>query len=637
MTQQDDAFLRDLTAREALLWAAQNLDFVQTDPGDRDFEPRTMAASFAVLNEFTLLNDALPEAIDDCIRTHFIHGAKNEHIPDIACQLLRLILSKMPDDEASTQKLVLASIQITAAALSLMKKHEVYEKRRAALCILDKTWTDVEHFAALLLFLEPTDSQLLRRQRALNISIPDGENNSVTAPPEALKAWLGNTPAASKNTPVDFLVQALRRRENGDPSWFAAWLRNLGAASDDADCLYAQSFGRAFALFETFWQIQAWRNAGALEKASILLEKSLAMGLDAPQLWLLQADLAIELNQFGKAEHAIDSVQITHPAADAGLFAPTPCSMKPDFWHSVVEQFSEKLALNALHNAMNAREVSPELLSLSMKFGTPETFSQAVLCAFDADCLDQTSAFDLLPSNHAGRKRLIEKLLLRHDPNLTNKCFRFCQELQKQIPNEPDLILLETVSQIDDPYCAAQTLRRALNKIPCDDLLYWPAAQLWIDLQCTQGEYEEAVTGIIHALGLAHPRATRTLILLMAQIPHQALPMLQTLMLENLGPETTRRAFERARKGEFNSIETSSKEISFDELALTLLPIPWQMIYYSARLNPPQSPEETAKNARREAVLSARGHIGTKHQNAPEPASWVHNKWDHASNAFDPK
>ena len=207
--------------------------------------------------------------------------------------------------------------------------------------------------------------------------------------------------------------------------------------------------------------------------------------------------------------------------------------------------------------------------------------------------------------------------------------------IQKAIGQDPSIILLEALSQLDDAWTALGTLSRALHSLSRQSDLYWCAAELWIDLHSELQSYDEAVMGIVDSFAQDDPRATRTLIYMIARLPKAAYGMLQTLMTETIGREAVHQAFARIQNYSAQPPHSDVPSIDWTEISLWMLPYSWQVIYRASRYQLPPSPEETAKKARRDQVLAARGLKTNAHETAPDPAQWVHETQKKASDAFE--
>ena len=199
---------------------------------------------------------------------------------------------------------------------------------------------------------------------------------------------------------------------------------------------------------------------------------------------------------------------------------------------------------------------------------------------------------------------------------------------------EGEVRLLEAASQVSDPYCAAMTLRRALDAMRPEDLMYWAAVDLWIDLETRQGAFDEAVMGVSEAFAQSHPRAAKALMFLIARTPKAAFGMIRDLLVSNIGLEATKDIFDRIRQGKHGeSAPAAMHACSVDEMAEMLLPLPCVVLFREARLNA-VSQADRMRAERRECVLRARGIVGSKYEHAPEPAEWEHHQQARASDAF---
>ncbi|MBR4984898.1 MAG: hypothetical protein IKY83_04080 [Proteobacteria bacterium] len=441
---------------------------------------------------------------------------------------------------------------------------------------------------------------------------------------QAFLSWLRCAHASSRagHRRVDVVLDALRRRELEDPEWYAGMLRY---AWDEpaADGLEALPAG-----MEIFWRMEACRACGHAERGVMLFSEAMARGVESPVIWWLLAECHLDLKQFGQAEHALE--QAGRRGSGEALCAVTAASR----WQEMLSGSRFRLGRMALDQAKQSRVPESALLELAMTYGEDAVVAEAALCAFDGAICEPRVICSMLQDRREARRMWLESLVLRHDEARMDALYALSRDLENVGGCEGEVRLLEAASQVSDPYCAAMTLRRALDAMRPEDLMYWAAVDLWIDLETRQGAFDEAVMGVSEAFAQSHPRAAKALMFLIARTPKAAFGMIRDLLVSNIGLEATKDIFDRIRQGKHGeSAPAAMHACSVDEMAEMLLPLPCVVLFREARLNA-VSQADRMRAERRECVLRARGIVGSKYEHAPEPAEWEHHQQARASDAF---
>ncbi|MBQ9817171.1 MAG: hypothetical protein IJM59_06895 [Proteobacteria bacterium] len=729
----NDAFYTDLTAAEALeIVVSGQIPNPDPVPGSPEFEVQIIAKCLELAVGDAPDKRQIAQNILRTVRRHFVNGITTSQISIVSKDIIALLPKTESSSESEIKKWIYASVQLSAALLSLMKRHEFLENFQQALADMSEIWGSSDALASLCLALSPTDSPMLREQRqsvtgadALPVpktstflfdwlisgfeSTPDhfeqspdqctladvfnqdpmlipqnirtllkspanwlreqyssmnslarhsvwltlsGQRNYMNLPQisedqfeswlhhearqiESFGAWLSGHSAPSSNDSFECCLSALRRRENGDSDWYSGWLRNINFDFPPVCPFEGKSSQNAWNAFVIFWRALAWHEAGSTHRAIELLHTALTSESGTGQHWILLARLCAENKAFGESEHALQMAEESIPCA-LYLFREdeTHRRMSASYWHQIVTQTGCFLAQKALAEALCAPEPNLPLLELAMRHGNAAIIAEAALCIFDCGSKSIAGVVDALAASPEGRACFIEKISNRHDTGRLDDLYELYTEIQNRLPQSGDMLLFRSLCQIDNPCMATQTLSEALTNLHPETELYWSAAELWIILKCEQHEYDQAILGIIQSLALDHPRATRTLMLIIAGIPREAYGMLQNIMIENLGTEQTSQILARVRKGIISQPESPEASISDDEIALTILPLTWQALYRASRLKPKTSPEDQNRAARVQSVLQSRSRAQAQSQ-APEPAQWIHRAQQRASDEFD--
>ncbi|MBQ9394411.1 MAG: hypothetical protein IJU23_02700 [Proteobacteria bacterium] len=703
----------DFTAEEALEFALNHDDVPEADPGTPGFETAVLCRC---LDRFQIPEEShkpFSKAVMRIMRPLAGRTITSEIMADtareVAARLIQFAESRNADET------VMAAIQITTALLSLLHKHELYEKRLRALEELDTFGLHTETLRSLLAASEPTthpelvqlrlNREKFRSDQATHLPaaeawlltnehIPDNDfilnyqsftsqiindlfqnfpqyvNTFLHAPhdwtlaqyaqmnelsrhalwltmakkralnnqPEieegnfeswlrneaanthAARQWLDNRVPSGHGT-LARVFTALHKRENADTNWYAGWLRDIDSEFPADNDTFWENTGHSWNDFETYWLAEAWRSSNSRHKAVAMLQERLAGGSESPQLWILLADILVDLQNFGLAEHAIEHALETAIAEDLRI-------------RQAIEITRRRLGKEALKSAKKAHDIEPALLELAMKYGNPETISEAALCAFDSACEPVDIIAKALSETPQARALFIQTLADRRDMDHLDESYHLCDALEKHSGNVPEIRFFEAVCQLDNPPVAAQTLEQVLRHLNDTECIYWSAVDLWIDLMASQNAWYEAISGIATAFASPNPKAVLSLMRLIARLPRDARPMMQSILFETIGPEQTKQIFDRARNPVPTPETRQNSTLDIQSLGLSMMPVFWQMLHRVARLNPPPTMEESARAARRETVLAARGLATSKYEKAPEPAAWVHNTISKASDAF---
>ncbi len=444
-----------------------------------------------------------------------------------------------------------------------------------------------------------------------------------------IAAWLHHQKpdVAADDEDLRTLLTALRRRESDDPEWASFWLRNQHNT--------IRTFLKYhLATLSKYITIQAMRSIGASEQAHSTLEQFLANDGESPVIWLLMAECAIELDKYGIAVHAIERASESPQVSRMPLFS-SDCAVESSFWKHAVLYVKHRLGRSALARAMRNPVVEPALLELALNYGDAQTVSEAALCWFDAALPDSDTAAQALVNSPEARECWILAISKRRDTSHLDRLYDFYLKIAQMAPDAPELAYLEALCQIDNPPVAVQTLGRVERKLKNITKILNDALSLHTELLAEMQAYDEAVNTVMPYLGTDNAFTRQILIGLMARMPREALPMLQTMMCEQLGRDKTLSIFENLRQPRQEPVAPPSpaEDNPWPALELSLLPVACQLIYRASRIG--QKAVDTAKAARRESVLSARGMRTKTFDCPPQPAQWVHSPQHLASDAFN--
>ncbi|MBQ9244153.1 MAG: hypothetical protein IJ165_13205 [Proteobacteria bacterium] len=422
---------------------------------------------------------------------------------------------------------------------------------------------------------------------------------------------------------IGVLLDALRRREGEDAEWYVGVLRHTWE-EDLSSGLWSVPDG-----MEVFWRMEAYRECGNPERAVALYSERMAQGLETPVLWWLLAECHLDMKQFGQAEHDLE--QAACRGTGRGMWA----EVSEARWQSLLSGVRQRLGRLALDTARQSKVLESALLELAMTYGSDAVVSEAALCAFDGNACGLDVICGMLARRPEARNAWLEALVLRHDEARADALYGLSKYLEGQGDCSGEALLLEAASQMSDPYCAAVTLRHALEMLSPSDALYWTAADMWIDIETRMGAFDDALLGVADAFVVAHPRATKALMFLIARSPKEAFGMIRDLLVERIGMDAAKAAFERIRQGKHREVQTVPEaSCAVDDMFEMLLPLSMSVLFRNARLNG-MSREARMRAERKECVLRARGLIGSKYEHAPEPAAWEHHQQVRASDAFD--
>ena len=719
-----------LTAEETIACAiesAKEFDVsVVPDKNRPDFELVTLQSCFARIGEIAADPRELAAKITSCLRKY--SGAGLSKIAAPAAEIAQILIDCVSIDGDIQSVLPLASIQIAASGLSLIKKNPEFERLISSCDVLHCDEHDRRQIAAIITALAPCSNENLTAQRwqslapnckgfalqsfdelqtfllfadaslssfnrdagflparRLSLESADPENAAkqlissvmhspavwiyelykkssnatrhaiymimagklsrmqMVVPPEDtfaqwllaeynnsrdLAAWiLHQTPeTAASDDDLRTLLTALRRRENIDPEWASFWLRSSHHTTRTLiNCRIAD--------YAEFINIMALRTIGASEQAHDALEPYLADDAVSPVMWLLMADCCIDLGRYGIAVHAIERASERTPSQQMPLNL-NDSVIDDGLWKRAILFTRHRLGHAALARTMRNPVIEPALLELAMSFGDAQTIAEAALCWFDAALPATETPAQALANAPKALEHWILSVSARRDTDHLDKLYDFCQKLSQVCGDVPELGFLEALCQIDNPAIAAQTLTFVVRKLPHRSRLQADALSLLVELLAGDQAYDEAVNMLIPYLEDDTRDTRRILVELMARMPREALPMLQTMMCEQLGRDKTLSIFERLRKPDTEPQPPISPECDnpWPELELCLLPVAHQLLYRAARIG--AKPADTAKAARRESVLNARGMRTKTFDNPPEPAQWVHSPQHLASDAF---
>jgi tetratricopeptide (TPR) repeat protein len=433
---------------------------------------------------------------------------------------------------------------------------------------------------------------------------------------------------AASDEDLRTLLTSLRRRENDDPEWASFWLRNQHHTIRTFTHYH-------LARFSQYFTIQAMRSIGAAEQAQNALEQYLSAEGESPVMWLLMAECAIDLDKYGIAVHAIERAS-EHPQTSGMMLLCSDCAFEPSRWNRAVLYVQHRLGRSALARAMRNPVVEPALLELAIKYGDAQTISEAALCWFDAALPDSDTPAAALAESPKARECWILAISRRRDISHLDRLYDFYLKLALLAPDNPEVAYIEALCQIDNPSAAVQTIGRVERKLNANTVLLCDALSLHTELLAEMQAYDEAMNILIPYLASDALPTRRILVGLMARMPREALPMLQTMMCEQLGRDRTLSIFERLRQPEPESARQTepADENPWPLLEMSLLPATYQLLYRASRID--AKPVDTAKAARRESVLNARGMRTKTFDNPPEPAQWVHSPQQLASDAFKP-
>ena len=455
-----------------------------------------------------------------------------------------------------------------------------------------------------------------------------------------LQSWLAHEAPHGGGNAFSALMHALWQREAGNDSWFSTWKRCVDFDAPAKAASFWNHDGCSSAEFETFWRAQGFLEANLDEMAEDTLERALASGMNAGQIWLLLAFACTRQGKYGKAEHAIQQAEQNPPRIFVTVWTQDArwIDAPAERWNEQVLAVHEMLGSAALHKAKASHVVEPSLLEIAIRYGNAQDASEAALCAMDAQCDGLEELLTLCFHCDSAASQFVEKIVVRREVADLDDMYEVSQIFARECPGDVRADILEAMSRIDAPEMAAQSLDRAIRRLDCETSLFWECADLWIELQCSIGAFDEAVYGIVHAFGASHPRAPRSLLFLMASIPQDARQMLQGALVEALGQEGAIQLLART-KAEPQS-EPVKKTPQFDplEIALWMMPAPWQMMYHGSRQSLPPTPEEIAKAKRRDSVLRARGGLPSAEIERPSDApAWEHKEQPFASSGFRSK
>ncbi len=719
-----------LTAEETIICAIQtagNFDPAsQPDKNQPDFEYRTLQACFARIAEISTSPEALASKIASCLRKY--RHTNTLQIAAPSAEIAQILIEHTNPDDNLRTILPLASIQITASVLSLIKKNPAFERLISACETLPYPTQTLHQLKTWITALLPCNTAPLRSERYQRISknnqdislisndelrsfllfsdsIPESQKTDITfypahripsdntdleqaartlihsvmhspmpwictlysnasapqrhaiytivasklsnmqriVPSESdfgswlqaessnlhdIESWLlhrsPNTSAADET--LKLLLTTLRRRENGDTGWATFWLRNPHTPSRSCENHHLRPLAE-------YLTIQAFRAIGAFEQANKTIEEYLANGCESPVMWLLLAVCATDVGKFGTATHAIERAS-EQPPSSAMPLSSEFCAIAPSFWQKCVNSARYQIGRAALSHAMHAQTLESSLLELAISHGDAQTISEAALCWFDADLPDSDIPAKALAQSPKAREYWISSISRRRDISHIDKLYNFFLKLSVLCPESPEMQLLEALCQLDNPPIAAQTLIQAIRRLPENSPLHREVLSLQIELFCQFQAYDEAVNTIVTQLQNDAPDALPILRELIAKMPREALPMLQTMMCEQLGRDKTLQVFDNLRQPSSDTATQppQSIDIPWPSIELCLLPVAYQIYFCDARID--AAAPDTAKAARRESVFAARG-IQTKAFDAPpEPPQWVHTPQQRASDAF---
>lgn len=144
--QWDRDCLGSLTAREALCWGlacdCEGAGSIREHLDDaRGLECYLLALNFALLRPYATLTEDLASQLASVVRRRFVKKIDVLQIPHLACEVGEVLKKKCRvADGIAPEILKNASLQITTAVLSLMKRYEKLERLLFALEELSDVW-----------------------------------------------------------------------------------------------------------------------------------------------------------------------------------------------------------------------------------------------------------------------------------------------------------------------------------------------------------------------------------------------------------------------------------------------------------------------------------------------------------------
>ena len=602
------------------------------------------------LLEFPVFSEDSSHQLLHILRQFFVTHQTSSQIPfvakDIAIILIQTLQVSKEDIEAKALILSQAAMQISAAILSCMKRYPDLEKKIYAAKILSEEWNHTKqlNITEILTALIPSSSHEISVIRTIKAF--QTEALSQILKDDEIHIFSQKDIYAGHDSQLSSFFNALKKRENHDPDWAITWLRSQDDFIQTAQRIQLSISETAeWTDFYLYWLSQAWLENQQPERSLQILQWRMSQSELNPILCLQLARTFLILKDIGQAANSLEMAASLEPATKIWPFGfkthEKTVSLNTDLWKSTVQQVGFELGRIALQKAMHAQQIDDPLLELAMKHGAPHTFTESVLCWLDADLNPEIPA-EYLILNDDGRREWIRCILKKRNSNQLDKLYQIFLSLSKssKLENDPELILLETASQLDNLYCASNTLERALHKLSDDSMLYWDAVMLWIDIQIAMDACDKALMPWITPLSEKHPDAIKVFKYLLVTMPKSALGIIQNTLVEAIGPTQTKSLFEYLKSNNpLNESTSETQDSSYDQqinkLSSWLLPFSWQILYQSARLNPVPTLESKRHEALKAQVLQARGLIPPKTDPAPEPAKWIHQIQPKASDAFD--
>lgn len=457
--------------------------------------------------------------------------------------------------------------------------------------------------------------------------------------------WLcGKQSVLKKRTSAKFydFFAAIRRSEQGDPDWTSGWMTENFQNIQPYFWPQSEETGTSFVTFYGLWLSEAWLETGNPQKAAETLESCLEQGGRHPGVFLQQARVFTELGALGEAVQALELVLAEDPRCLLGIFPDSPryATLNPEKWGRCVEKVQDGLARAALHQAMISPEPDFPLLELAMTHGQKETFAEAALCWFDSGLGSDEFLCELLAKNQVGCAQWIQQLVTRGEPAQPDRLYGLCRILRQKLNNQdnPELDILEAMTQLDNPWQASDILIAAMDQLSCESELFWAALKVWIRVKTAQNEFAETVRPLIRPLMASNSRALAALRMMIGAMPREAARAVQNLLMEEVGSTDARKILESLVKPipSVTSPLIQEPEISFCDQTVWMLPLSWQYLYRCARLaNPPASIEQAHREEIRNQVIVARERPHAQTFPGDEPVKWIHQRQPRASDAFD--